>query len=142
MADRPIVFSDNEFHKASRSGNQNWPNCVEIARRDGCVELRDSKRKGTVMYAATALQVTAREFDDFQDAVRAADLRTAHVSREVLTGCALAITRLGENQNIMHLSSERHSQPVANLLTYTDDELIAFFDGVHGREFDLDSVAV
>ena len=142
MADRLVVFSDNEFRKASRSGNQNWPNCVEIARRDGVVELRDSKRKGAATYATTALQVTAREFDDFQNAVRAADVRTSYVAREVLAGCALVITSLGQNQNIIHLSGVQHGELAMDALTYTDDEIIAFFDGVHEREFDLDSVAV
>jgi len=57
--------SASTWIKARKSGT-NGGGCVEIRRRDGMVEVRDSKQRG----AGPILEFTPEEFDAFLDAAR------------------------------------------------------------------------
>ena len=58
-------MSASTWIKARKSGT-NGGGCVEIRRRDGMVEVRDSKQHG----AGPILEFTPAEFDAFLDAAR------------------------------------------------------------------------
>ena len=58
-------MSASTWIKARKSGT-NGGGCVEIRRRDGMVEVRDSKQRG----AGPILEFTPAEFDAFLDAAR------------------------------------------------------------------------
>ena len=74
------TFAAHEFRKATRSNTDQ--ECVEVARRDGWVELRDDKKT----FGATddlRLRLTEAQFDTYQTGARAGDptghgLETTH----------------------------------------------------------------
>lgn len=115
----PPVFTDEEFRKASRSSpNQN---CVTIARRDGVVEVRDDKLKGTPYYERLALRLPEAEFDRFQAAVR---------EGENLTGQHLIVTERPDGDTEFRVANSD------TVLAFDPAEIAAFYDGVAKREFD------
>jgi len=76
------VFAPEEFVKAGRSSPDK--DCVEVARRDGWVELRDDKLKDTLYYDRVALRLTEAHFDAFQAALRAGTDITGRYEIDVL----------------------------------------------------------
>src|SRR5438094_8466457 len=65
---QPLPYN---FKKSSYSGgNDNNVDCVEVARQDGWVEIRDDKLKDTPAYATQALRFTDEEFDAYLVSVR------------------------------------------------------------------------
>jgi Domain of unknown function (DUF397) len=72
MSSAQPTFAECEFRKASAS--QPGKECVQVARRDGWVEIRDDK---TAFGAPDdhRLAFTAQQFDHFLTAIRAGELR-------------------------------------------------------------------
>jgi Domain of unknown function (DUF397) len=68
------TFDRQEFRKASLS--QPDGNCIEIARRGGWVEVRDSKQEFGAA-TDTRLVFQADEFDAFLDGARGGELAAA-----------------------------------------------------------------
>ncbi|TCP43891.1 uncharacterized protein DUF397 [Tamaricihabitans halophyticus] len=109
MNTAPLSFTEAEFRKATRSDPDK--NCVQVARRDGWVELRDDK---TVFGAADdhRLVFTAEEFDAF-----------------LSDGRYLVIDRRADGM----YTFRRHDGAIE--LVFTEAEVAAFRDGVAKHEF-------
>ncbi|MBB5154938.1 DUF397 domain-containing protein [Saccharopolyspora phatthalungensis] len=120
------VFAEHEFRKASRSDPKKQ--CVEVARRDGWVEMRDDKLKGTADYVTRALRFTEAEFDAFLVAAR--EGRTE--------GLCLEIGRRDEDGVYLF----RRSGWSGIELEFTEAEVVAFRDGIAKHEFDALAYAV
>lgn len=131
----PPQFELHQFEKANRS--QPDKECVAIARGGGWVVVRDDK---TVFRSDVDhhFEFTAEQFDTFQDAVRAADLRTALIPAGALDGCCISIERPADNLNVMRSTTAQDYLPADAELVFDDGEIEAFFDGVHNHEFDAD----
>jgi len=131
------AFGPDQFRKANRS-KEGGDDCVEVARGRGWAVVRDDKQEfGSP--ADYQLRFPVAAFDDFQAKVRAAALRTAVIPAGVLEGCCIAIVRREENVNVLYSTIEQPGLPKNVELVFDDGEIVAFFDGVLKREFDLDS---
>lgn len=119
MSTTPPSFTEPEFRKATRS--QPNQSCVCVARRDGWVELRDSK---TAFGGPDdhRLIFTAEEFDAYLDGVRQG--RTADMCLEITY----------RDEDGLYLF--RRSGWASIELAFTKAEVEAFRDGVMKREFD------
>jgi uncharacterized protein DUF397 len=119
------VFERGQFHKATRSG-QNPQACVEVARERGWVEIRDSKQPWNSQ-EDHRLVFTAEQFDTWLAAMHAAT--TDLPSTDTL---AIEIVRHGDGVNVFRSTAPLQRD---NVLTFTDDEIEAFLDGVRNGEF-------
>ncbi|SRR6266568_4459004 len=116
----PPVFSAAEFRKATLS--EPSANCVEIARRDGWVEVRDDKLKGTPYYNVVVLRLPEIKFDVYQAAVRnGASTASLH----------LAVTRRADSNYEFRVAE------TDTVLLFDQSEVDAFHDGVVKHEFDV-----
>jgi len=127
-------FKLSHYRKASRS-DQNPPNCVHCARGMGWAIIRDTKQLFNSI-ADHKFWFLVDVFDAFQEAVRAANLRTALIPAGALDGCCISITREAEDVNVFRSTIPQAGQPAGAVLVFTDAEIEAFFDGIHKREFD------
>lgn len=128
-------FPLKHFTKASRS--EQPPNCVHIARGLGWVIVRDTKQE----FGSDTdhrFGFSTDQFDAFQEAIRAANLRTAVIPAGVLDGCCIVIERRAVNENVFRSAIEQDGLPADATLVYTDGEVTAFFDAVLQHEFDED----
>lgn len=120
----PPTFEARDFRKASAS--EPHKDCVEVARRDGWVEIRDDK---TIFGAPDdrRLVLTAEEFDRFQAGVRSG----------MLGGLCLEMIRLADGTHAFHST---HGLTDTEL-RFADTEVAAFLAGVRAGEFDLAAYA-
>ncbi|GAB3494771.1 DUF397 domain-containing protein [Amycolatopsis cihanbeyliensis] len=115
-------FAERDFRKATRSDPDK--NCVCVARRDGWVELRDSK---TAFGAADdhRLVFTAEEFDAYLAGARAGET----------DGLRLEVVGRADGKYVF-----RRRGGVVQLV-FTAGEVAAFQDGIAKREFDTAAYA-
>jgi hypothetical protein len=123
MTAQPPTFTKGEFRKASRSEPDKQ--CVQVARRAGWVEIRDSKK---VFGAADdhRLVFTAEQFDGYQAGVRAGEP----------FGHCIQITINDDGLHAVGSTVPRWGPAGGTSLEFTDGELLAFHDGVLAHEFD------
>lgn len=118
------VFERNVFRKASRSG-QNPQACVEVARGNGWVVIRDSKQRWG-SEKDHRLVFTAEQFDTWLGAQGAA---TTYPTTGTL---CIDIARHADDVNVFRSTvPQEHDKP----LTFTDAEVEAFLDGARNGEF-------
>lgn len=132
---RPI-FREAQFRKALRSDGTP-PNCVHCARGMGWVVIRDTK----ATFGAEddhQFGFRATDFDAFQAAIRAADVRSADIPAGLLDGLCITIEQVAADVNVVRSNVEQPGVPADAVLTFTDGEIAAFLDGVHNHEFDND----
>ncbi|WP_243794829.1 DUF397 domain-containing protein [Saccharopolyspora gloriosae] len=124
MTSAPPAFTEPDFRKASAS--QPNKECVCVARKDGWVELRDDK---AAFGAADDLRLvfTEAEFDAFLAGVRSG--RTADLCLEM----ARRVDGTYTFRRSMPQPAGRGAE-----LEFTEDEVLAFLDGVGRGEFDRD----
>ncbi|MCK2239735.1 MULTISPECIES: DUF397 domain-containing protein [unclassified Crossiella] len=89
MTTGPAAFAEDEFMKAKRSDPKK--ECVEVARRDGWVEVRNSRMTWRAK-DDHRLRFTATEFDAFLEGVRCGQF-DGHCIEIVLTGHGLYLFR-------------------------------------------------
>jgi hypothetical protein len=117
-----LLLCPGEFLKAQRSVS-GGTDCVECARRDGLVFVRDDKVPfGSA--ADTILTFTEEQFDTFQACVRAG---------EDLGGLCLSITEREPGVFVFRSTVGGDGAE----LTFTEGEVLAFYDGIKNREFDV-----
>ncbi|WP_216215778.1 DUF397 domain-containing protein [Amycolatopsis aidingensis] len=116
-ATAPPRFAERDFRKATRSDPDK--NCVCVARRDGWVELRDSK---TAFGAADdhRLVFTAEEFDAYLAGARAGET----------DGRCLVVAGRADGKYVFR----RRAGELR--LVFTAAEVAAFRDGIIKGEFD------
>lgn len=126
MAESP-TFTENDFRKASAS--QPDRECVRVARRDGWVELRDDKTTfGTP--EDTRLVLTAAQFDDFLQRVRAGET----------TGLPIEMEPRDDGTFVFrNAAAQRPAAPAR--LEFSASEVEAFLDGIRRGEFDREAFA-
>jgi hypothetical protein len=116
----PPTFGEHEFRKAQISE----PNrdCVQVARRDGWVEIRDDK---TTFGAPDdhRIRLTETQFDNYQ----------AAVTTQKTAGQALELTPLPNNMQAL-----RSTHTPAELV-FTDREITAFHHGIRHGDFTPDA---
>lgn len=119
MNNTPTVFTEGEFRKATAS--QPGKECVQVARRDGRVEIRDDK---TTFGAPDdhRLVLTEDQFDGF----------LSHVRSGEIFGHCLDMTRRPHDSYIFRVAND----PSSTQLHFTAAEVAAFLDGINNREFD------
>lgn len=127
-----------EFRKATRSQPPD-KSCVHIARGFGLVVIRDTKQEWG-SETDHHIVMTAKDFDNMQAAVRSAHVCGPALPADVLAGCELRIDRLGPDRNVLSYARSLPDQHSAVKLEFTDNEVIAWLDGVRQREFDLDTI--
>jgi imidazolonepropionase-like amidohydrolase len=120
----PPGFAEGEFRKARAS--QPNKSCVQVARRDGWVEIRDDK---TTFGAVNDHRIVfnADEFDHFLTSVRAGTTE----------GLCLEMEPRADGTHAF-----RRADGSGDELEFTDSEVAAFLDGVHAGEFDAAAYAV
>lgn len=121
-APRP-TFTETDFRKARRSEPD--LNCVHIARRDGWVEMRDTKKTFDAP-DDHRLVFTAAQFDDLQAGIRAGDP----------THRCVHITPDHRGHHAVRSTAPHPGQAPDTALVFTEDELRAFYHGVTHHEFD------
>lgn len=119
----PPVFAEGEFRKAHAS--QPNKECVQVARREGWVEIRDDKK---TFGAADdhRLVFTSTQFDAFLSSVRSGEAGDRCLQ---MTPCASGYIF----RNAEHLDMSTHTTQ----LEFTEGEVAAFVDGISRHEFDL-----
>lgn len=119
MSSTPPTFAEHEFRKARAS--QPDKECVQVARRDGWVEVRDDK---TAFGAPDdhRLVFTAEQFDAFLAAVRAGDT----------DGRCLEMIQRPDGSYLLRDAGS----PTATGLEFTAAEVAAFVEGVRDGEFE------
>jgi hypothetical protein len=132
----PPKFERHQFDKANRSKIEG-DDCVAIARGLGYAVVRNTRAefRGPRDYH---FSFPVDLFDALQEAIRAANLRTATVPAGVLVGYCISIERRGVDENLFRSTIPQEGVPAKAALVFTDSEVKAFFDGVHEREFDND----
>lgn len=123
MKEKRPSFGEHEFRKASASDPHK--ECVQVARRDGWVEIRDDK---TTFGAADdhRLVFIDQEFDHFLAGVRSG----------TTTGLCLEMTQHWDGTHSFRRAAPYASGPSVEL-RFTDAEVAAFLAGVHAGEFDV-----
>lgn len=124
MTTSPSRFAEHEFRKATRSEPKQ--DCVRVARRDGWVEMRDDKLKGTPAYETQVLRFTEDEFDAYLASIRAGG-QEASPFLETARRDGMYVFRRVDSASVE--------------LEFTEDEVIAFHHGVVNREFDASAFA-
>jgi hypothetical protein len=119
------VFERSQFRKATRSG-QNPQACVEVARRDGWVAVRDSKQPWNAK-DDHRLVFTAEQFDTWLAALSTETTDTPRAD----TLC-IEIAQRGDGVNVFRSTVPQEHDDV---LTFTDLEIEAFLDGAQKGEF-------
>lgn len=119
------VFERAVFRKASRSG-QNPQACVEVARGNGWVMVRDSKQQWN-SEEDHRLVFTAEQFDAWL-AARGAEA-TDTLCDETL---CIDIARHADDVNVFRSTVPQDHDKT---LTFTDAEIEAFLDGARKGEF-------
>lgn len=133
---RQPEFRLADYRKATRSDNSP-PDCVHCARGLGWVFVRDTKQQfGSE--GDHKLGFLSGDFDAFQHAVRAANLRTALIPAGALDSCCISIERVAKDVNIFRSTVAQPGLPAGAALVFTDTEIEAFLDGVLKGEFDAD----
>jgi hypothetical protein len=118
------VFERDVFRKALRSG-QNPQACVEVARGNGWVVIRDSKQRWN-SEEDHRLVFTAEQFDAWVAAQCA-------VATDTL---CIDIARHADDVNVFRsIVPQEHDKT----LTFTDAEIEAFLDGARKGEFALNT---
>jgi hypothetical protein len=134
----PFAYRLCEFRKATRSEPPD-KSCVHIARGYGLVVIRDTKQ---AWGSSTDQHITmsVEDFDNVQVALRSARISGPSIPGAVLEGCVLQVARLGPDRNVLSRTQSQAGDEVARTLEFTDNEVIAWLDGVRKGEFDLDTV--
>jgi uncharacterized protein DUF397 len=114
------TFERGQFRKSTRSG-QDPQRCVEVARADGWVAVRDSKQPWNST-SDHRLVFTGAQFDSW-----IASLRTESAG----TGC-IEITRSDSGTNEFRSTV---TQAHGHHLEFTEAEVAAFLDGARDGEF-------
>jgi hypothetical protein len=113
-------FAAPDFRSPSRSGGQDNQTCVDLACRDGVVELRDSK----VEFGSPAdhrIRLRYPEFDAFQRGVRTGRLDDLPV----------VVTRRADGRY------ELRADGRAEALVFHQAEIDAFYHDIHTGRYDL-----
>jgi uncharacterized protein DUF397 len=118
------VFERGVFRKASRSG-QNPQACVEVARGNGWVVIRDSKQQWH-SEEDHRLVFTAEQFDAW----------LAAQSAEATDTVCIEIARHADDDNVFRSTVPQEHDKT---LTFTDAEIEAFLDGARKGEFAMNT---
>jgi uncharacterized protein DUF397 len=122
------TFKEHEFRKAQASDPHR--DCVQVARRDGWVEIRDDKK---VFEAPDdhRLVFTAEQFDEFLTSVRSGDTDNR----------CLDMTRHTDGTYTFRHAVPSAAHTRACELKFSEAEVAAFLDGVRRRDFDRPAYA-
>ncbi|MCO1575849.1 DUF397 domain-containing protein [Crossiella sp. SN42] len=125
MTRGPAAFAEDEFVKAIRSEPEK--NCVQVARRDGWVEVRNSRMKWRAA-DDHRLRFTASQFDAYLNGVRCGQVE----------GQCIEIVATGNGLYLFRSTIDEQSTPA---LKFTTSEIEAFLGDVRDGEFTESAMA-
>ncbi|MGH3587152.1 MAG: DUF397 domain-containing protein [Pseudonocardia sp.] len=114
------TFERGQFRKSTRSG-QDPQRCVEVARADGWVAVRDSKQSWNSS-GDHRLVFTDAQFDSW-----IASLHTDPAG----SGCIQITRDAAGTHEFRSTVAQEHDHSLA----FTDEEIVAFLDGARDGEF-------